>query len=60
MNRDGSSDMSLFEFCGMNSKLNVREYAEHSLETDDLMDILKYILKKKVSGNSYPMTLSAP
>jgi phosphoserine phosphatase len=45
---DGSTDIPVFEYCGssiaLNSSPKVRERATYSVETDDLTDILKYIL----------------
>ena len=45
---DGSTDIPIFEYCGksiaINSSEKVRKHAMHSVDTDDLSDILKYIL----------------
>lgn len=45
---DGSTDIPIFEFCGksiaINSSPKVRESAVYAVDTDDLTDIIKYIL----------------
>lgn len=45
---DGSTDIPVFEYCGksiaINSSPKVRERAMYSVDTDDLTDILKYML----------------
>lgn len=45
---DGSTDIPVFEYCGksvaINSSEKVRKNAMYSVDTDDLADILKYIL----------------
>jgi len=45
---DGSTDIPIFEYCGksiaINSSLKVRQSAMYAVDTDDLTDILKYIL----------------
>jgi phosphoserine phosphatase len=45
---DGSTDIPIFEFCGksiaLNSSDKVRKSAIHSVDTDDLRDIIKYIV----------------
>ena len=45
---DGSTDIPIFEYCGksiaINSSPKVRESAMYAVDTDDLEDILKYIL----------------
>ncbi|MCB2305685.1 HAD family phosphatase [Clostridium estertheticum] len=45
---DGSTDIPIFEYCGksiaINSSPKVRESALYAVDTDDLADILKYIL----------------
>lgn len=45
---DGSTDIPVFEYCGkaiaINSSSIVRKHATYSVDTDDLTDILKYIL----------------
>ena len=45
---DGSTDIPMFDYCGksiaINSSQNVRKRAKCSVDTDDLEDILKYIL----------------
>lgn len=45
---DGSTDIPVFKYCGrsiaLNSSPKVRESADYAVETDDLGDILKYIL----------------
>jgi phosphoserine phosphatase len=45
---DGSTDIPIFQYCGksiaINSSEKVRKSATHSLDTDDLTDIIKYIL----------------
>jgi len=44
---DGATDIPLFRYCGhsiaINSSEEVKSQATHSIETDDLMAILKYI-----------------
>lgn len=44
---DGFSDMKLFESCGhslaINATQEARKVAQHTLDTDNLLDILKYI-----------------
>lgn len=45
---DGSTDIPMFDYCGksiaINSSPKVRKSAMYSVDTDDLADILKYIL----------------
>lgn len=45
---DGSTDIPIFEYCGksiaINSSEKVRKSAIHAVDTDDLTDIIKYIL----------------
>ncbi|MDV3425771.1 MAG: HAD family phosphatase [Bacillota bacterium] len=45
---DGSTDIPMFDYCGksidINSSSKVRKRAKYSVDTDDLADILKYIL----------------
>lgn len=45
---DGSTDIPMFDYCGnsiaINSSSKVRKSAKYSVDTDDLVDILKYIL----------------
>ena len=45
---DGSTDIPIFEYCGksiaINSSPKVRKSAMYAVDTDDLTDILKYIL----------------
>lgn len=45
---DGSTDIPVFEYCGrsiaINSSLKVQKSAMYAVDTDDLTDILKYIL----------------
>lgn len=45
---DGSTDVPIFEYCGksiaINSSPKVRRHAMYSVNSDDLSDILKYIL----------------
>ncbi|WP_238882767.1 HAD family phosphatase [Clostridium sp. YIM B02551] len=45
---DGSTDIPMFDYCGksiaINSSLDVRKRAQYSIDTEDLADILKYIL----------------
>jgi phosphoserine phosphatase len=45
---DGSTDIPIFEYCGksiaINSSPKVRKSAMYSVDTDDLTDIIKYIL----------------
>jgi phosphoserine phosphatase len=45
---DGSTDIPIFEYCGksiaLNSSPEVRKSAMYAVDTDDLEDILKYIL----------------
>ncbi|MBL4934352.1 HAD family phosphatase [Clostridium sp. YIM B02515] len=45
---DGSTDIPIFKYCGksiaINSSPKVQENALYSIDTDDLTDILKYIL----------------
>lgn len=45
---DGSTDIPIFEYCGksiaINSSPKVRKSAMYTLDTEDLTDILKYIL----------------
>lgn len=45
---DGSTDIPIFKYCGksiaLNSAEKVRKSATHAVETDDLTDILRYIL----------------
>lgn len=46
---DGSTDIPVFEYCKKSiainsSSLSIREKATHAVDTDDLADILKYIL----------------
>lgn len=47
---DGSTDIPMFHYCGksiaINSSSKVRENAMYSVDTEDLRDILKYILPK--------------
>lgn len=44
---DGATDIPLFKYCGksiaINSSVEVRKEATHWLETDDLMDVLRFI-----------------
>lgn len=46
---DGSTDIPIFKYCGksiaINSSPKVRESAMYAVDTDDLTDILKYILR---------------
>lgn len=45
---DGSTDIPMFKYCGksiaINSSPKVQESAMYAVDTDDLMDILKYII----------------
>jgi len=45
---DGSTDIPVFEYCGksiaINAKPNVKKKATYSIDTDDLMDILHFIV----------------
>ncbi len=45
---DGSTDIPIFKYCGksiaINSSLKVQQSATYAVDTDDLTDILKYIL----------------
>lgn len=45
---DGSTDIPIFEYCGrsiaINSSPKVQERAMYTIDTDDLTDILRYIL----------------
>lgn len=45
---DGSTDIPMFEYCGksiaINSDPNVRKRAIYAVDTEDLADILKYII----------------
>jgi phosphoserine phosphatase len=45
---DGSTDIPIFEYCGksiaINSSQEVRKSASYSVDSDDLTDIIKYIL----------------
>ncbi len=45
---DGSTDIPIFEYCGksisINSSPNVQKKATYTVDTDDLTDILKYIV----------------
>lgn len=45
---DGSTDIPIFEYCGksiaINSSEKVRKSAIYAVDTDDLIDIIKYIL----------------
>ena len=47
---DGSTDIPLFKYCGKSIAINgsqkVKDSAMYKVKTDDLADILKYILKK--------------
>lgn len=46
---DGSTDIPIFKYCGksiaINSSPKVRKSAMYAVDTDDLTDILKYILR---------------
>lgn len=45
---DGATDIPIFNYCGksiaINSSLKVKKSARYAVDTDDLADILKYIL----------------
>lgn len=45
---DGSTDIPIFDYCGksiaINSSPNVRKSAMYAVDTDDLTDIIKYIM----------------
>jgi phosphoserine phosphatase len=45
---DGSTDIPIFEYCGnsiaINSSQKVRKSAMYAVDTDDLTDILEYIV----------------
>ncbi|MDD7793917.1 HAD family hydrolase [Clostridium sp. 'White wine YQ'] len=47
---DGSTDIPMFDYCGksiaINSPSKVKMRAKYSVDTDDLADILKYILSR--------------
>lgn len=47
---DGSTDIPIFEYCGrsiaINSSPKVQKHAMYTIDTDDLTDILKFILSR--------------